>query len=206
MKKSIVAALIAVVLVTSLVGCGGEKTQHDVYKEIYKRYTDMSSFYAEVEIAVKNKKMSSVYSARQFFDSPDKFSLIIDSPAEVAGSGYTAKEGKYLLKSGFGSNVTADIAFPEEKNTVFICDFFEEYYKTEETFLETSKSVLGDKTTLTCYLREGSEKRFMQSLEIDNKTYLPLKLITYDIDKKPVVEVLFGEFKRNPEIDQRIFE
>ena len=204
MKRSMMAALAVVVLMMSLVGCG-EKTQHDVYKEIYKRYTDIRSFYSEVEITVKNEKMSSVYSARQFYEAPDRFALVIDSPEEVAGSGYTAKDGKFLLKSGFGSKESVTIAFPDEKSTVFLCDFLEEYYKSEETFLETSGGFSGNKTTLTCYISGGSEKRFMQSLEIDNDTYLPIKLSTYDIEKNPVVEVRFGEFKRNSDIDERIF-
>ena len=99
-----------------------------------------------------------------------------------------------------------DIVFPDEKSTVFLSDFFERYYKSEETSLKTSGGLAGDKTTLSCYLESGTEKRFMQSLEIDNDTYLPLRLTTFDIDENPVVVVEFGEFKRNPRLDKGIFD
>ena len=205
MKKSIVAVCAAVVLMINLAGCG-KKSQHDVYKEIYTRYNEMQSFYAEVSITVQSEKMSSEYIARQFYEAPDKFSVVVDSPEEVAGSGYTAKEGKYTLKSGFGDEKVLDIVFPNEKNTIFVCDFFEEYYKSEETFAQTSGGIAENTTTLSCYLGGSNPKRFMQSLEVDNKTYLPLKLTTYDIDKKPVVVVEFFGFIRNAKPDQRLFD
>jgi outer membrane lipoprotein-sorting protein len=189
----------------TLCSCG-ERSRHDVYEGIYKRYTNLDSFYAEVKVTVQDDKQKSEYMARQFYKGPDSFALFIDSPEVVSGSGYTAKAGRYLLKSGFGHEMQASVAFPDERNFIFICDFFEEYYKSEESFAQTTGGPLDNTTVLTCYLSGKSPKRFMQSLKIDNKTYLPLELTTYDIDKKPVVEVRFGEFKRNCEIDERIFD
>ncbi len=203
MKKSMVAISFAVVLMMSLVACKSGSI-HDHHKEIYKRYSNLESFYSEVRITVKTEKTSSTYLGRQFFEKPDKVSFVIDSPEEIAGSGYTSKDGKYRLVSGFGEEKTVDIVFPKEKSTVFLSDFFERYYKSEETSIKTSGGF--DKTTLSCYIENGSEKRFMQSLEIDNDTYLPLKLTTFDIDKNPVVVVEFGTFKRNPQLDKGIFD
>jgi outer membrane lipoprotein-sorting protein len=200
-----IAVFSALILMTSLCSCG-EKSQHGVYQEIYKRYNNMESFYAEAEVTVRSDKTESVYMVRQFYESPDKFSLMVDSPETVAGSGYTAKDGVFLLKSGFGQTAECEAAFPEEKNVMFLCDFFDEYYKSEEIFVRTNGALAGDTTTLTCFLPGKNEKRFMQSLKIDNKTYLPLVLETYDIDKKPVVTVKYGEFKRNCDIDEKIFD
>ena len=205
MKKGITAVFIAIILMTNLSGCG-QKSGHDIYEGIYKRYTNLNSFYAEVEVIVLGDKLKSVYLGRQFYEAPDKFSFEVDSPQEVSGSGYTLKGGKVLLRSGLGDQKVLDVSFPREKNTIFLCDFFEEYYKSEETFIETAKSIYGETTVLSLYLPGKSEKRFMQSLKIDNKTYLPLELTTYDINKNPVVIVRFGEFKGNCDIDQRIFD
>ncbi|MDO4743972.1 MAG: hypothetical protein Q4A86_01130 [Clostridia bacterium] len=205
MKKSIIVAFAALILMMSLCSCG-EKSQHGIYQEIYKRYNNLESFYAAAEITVRSDKTESVYMVRQFYENPDKFSLVVDSPEEAAGSGYTAKDGKFLLKSGFGHTAECAVAFPEERNTVFLCDFFEEYYKSEETFVETSGTLSGNTITMTCFIPGKNEERFMQSLKIDSKTYLPLVLETYDIDKKPVVTVRYGEFKRNCDIDEKIFD
>ena len=174
MKKSIMA-FFAAILMISLVGCNGGET-HNHHKEIYKRYSNIDSFYAEVRITVKNETTESSYLARQFFEKPDRISFSVDSPEEVAGSGYTFKDGKYRLISGFGEESTVNVLFPNEKSTVFLNDFFENYYKSEDASLRIGAGFQNDKTTLSSPLSGASKKHFMQSLEVDNNTYLPLKL------------------------------
>ncbi|MBR5155863.1 MAG: hypothetical protein IKW62_05235 [Clostridia bacterium] len=204
MKKSIIATMFALVLTTSLFGCG-EKSQHDIYKEIYKRYSNMESFYAAATVTVRSDKSESVYSVRQFYEQPDKFAFFVDSPEEVAGSGYVARGGEFKLKSGTGSDFDTKVAFPDSKNYMFLCDFFEEYYKSEETSVVADNGIGTDKTVMSCFMSDKNPKRFMQSLTVDSQTYIPLTLTTYDIDKNPVIEVSFNDFKRNAKIDQRIF-
>ncbi len=204
MKKSMLAVLIVNILMISLLGCAKE-SGHDIYKEIYKRYNDLNSFYAEAEVTVYGDKLESTYLIRQFYEEPDKFAVEFDAPEEIAGSGYSSQNGKLALKSGFGDKKVCEIAFPDQKNTIFLNDFFEEYYKSEETFVETNSGLTDNSTLLTCFIPGKSKKRFKQSLKIDNKTYLPLELTTYDIEENPVVIVRFGEFKRNCDIDDKIF-
>lgn len=203
MKKSIWMVFI-LILMTSLAACNGS-SEHSVHKGIYQRYSNLTSFYSEAKVTVFSRNTKSVYHVRQFFKAPDNFALFIDSPEEVAGSGYILKDGKFTLNSGFGQNQNADILFPEEKNTLFLCDFFEEYYKSEESAEKVTSAPLDKSTTLTCFIPNGKKDRFVQNLKIDNKTFLPIELITYDIDQNPVVMLEFNDFKRNCDIDQRIF-
>ncbi len=204
MKKSMIAATTALVLMMSLCGCG-DKSRHDAYKEIYKRYSHMESFYGAATVTVWSDKSESVYTVRQFYEQPDKFAFFVDSPETVAGSGYVAQGGSFKLKSGTGSDFDTEIAFPDSKNCMFLCDFFEEYYKSEEASVAADNGIISDKIVMSCFLTDKNPNRFMQSLTIDTKTYIPLTLTTYDMDKKPVVEVKFNDFKRNTDIDQRIF-
>lgn len=205
MKRSIAAAVAVIILATSLCGCG-KNSRHSTYREIYQRYSQMESFYAAATVTVRSDKTESVYSVRQFYEAPDKFAFVVDAPDAVAGSGYTAKGGQLLLKSGFGDKAAYPIAFPEEKNYMFLCDFFEEYCKSEENAVEASGALGGNSTTLTCFTQDRSKERFKQSLSFDNKTYLPLVLETYDISGEPVLTVEFLEFKRNCDIDEAIFD
>ncbi len=203
MKKSI-WAIVVLILATSLCACG-KTSQHDIYKEIYKRYSQMTSFYATANVTVETGSIKSVYSIRQFYQAPDKIALFIDSPEEVSGSGYIASDGKFLLKSGFGQTARIPLAFPDKKNILFLNDFFEEYFKSEESVSEASSSPLAKTTVLTCFLPDGSDTEFMQRLTLDSKTCLPLILETCDINQKPVIKAEFTDFKRNCDIDQRIF-
>ena len=99
MKKRITAVFAALILVTSLIGCD-EKSPQDAYKEIYKRYNHMESYYASATVTVISDKGESEYSVRQFYEAPDKFAFFVDSPESVAGSGYVAQNGNFTLKSG----------------------------------------------------------------------------------------------------------
>ncbi len=204
MKKSIIAMMMALILATSLIGCG-KQTPQDAYKEIYKRYNDLKSFYAAATVRVITKSGESEYAVRQFFEAPSKFAFFVDSPESVAGSGYVAKDGNFILKSGTGDKFESSIAFPDSKNCMFVCDFFEEYYKSEETAETVSGGIAGENLVMKCYIPGKNPNRFMQSLTVDLKTYLPTVLTTYNIDGKPVFEVEFNDFKRNAEIDEKIF-
>ena len=203
MKKSIWMAFV-LILTLSLCACG-KSSQHDTYREIYQRYHKMSSFYASAKVTVRGVGTETTYAIRQFYEAPDKFALFVDAPEEVAGSGYTTQDGKFLLKSGFGQSAEVDVSFPKEKNTLFLCDFFEEYYSSEEAHAAVNSAPLEQNTVLNCFLTNGKKDRFMQKLTIDNKTFLPLTLETYDIDNRPRVTVEFTDFKRDCDIDQRIF-
>ena len=129
MKKGITAVFIAIILMTNLSGCG-QKSGHDIYEGIYKRYTNLNSFYAEVEVTVLGDKLKSVYLGRQFYEAPDKFSFEVDSPQEVSGSGYTLKGGKVLLRSGLGDQKVLDVSLNDGmlvcilmKDTANLIDF-----------------------------------------------------------------------------------
>ncbi len=204
MKKSIFAVFAALILAISLSGCGG-KSPHEPYKEIYKRYNHMQSFYAAATVTVFSDKSESQYAVRQFYEAPDKFAFFVDSPEAVAGSGYVAQNGQFTLKSGTGDSFDAKVAFPDSKNCMFVCDFFEEYYKSEETSVATDGGLVEDKIVMQCYTSDRNPNRFMQSLTVDAKTYLPLTLTTYNAENKPVSKVEFHDFKRNAKIDEKIF-
>lgn len=205
MKKGMVAVLTAVVLMTSLCGCG-KNSQHDVYREIYKRYSDIRSFYAAATVTVRSDKTESRYSVRQFYQKPDKFAFFVDAPEDFSGSGYIFKDGKFKVLSGFGTDAAFAAKATDGKNVMFVCDFFEEYFKSEETSVRTNGSIKGKSTVLECFLQLRSETLYRQTLEIDNKTFLPLKLETLDVNDNPVVTVEYADFKLNCDIEKTIFD
>ena len=91
-------------------------------------------------------------------------------------------------------------AFPKNmclgKDT-FVCDL--------PYTVAVDNGLSADKLVMQCYTSDRNPNRFMQSLTIDTKTYLPLELVTYNAENKPVIEVRFQDFKRNVDIDDKIF-
>ena len=57
-------------------------------------------------------------------------------------------------------------------------------------------------------LEESDEKPHRASMKfyIDNKSFEPSKLETYNDKGEKVIEVKFSGFKKNTEIDKKIFE
>lgn len=205
MKKRIAAALAAVILMISLFSACSHGGAHSAYEEIYERYNNLESFYAEAKITAINSRSKNVYCVRQFYAAPDKFSLVVDSPEEVAGSGYVFSGGSYTVRSGFGKDESVEIGSPDGKNALLLADFFSAYYKSESASAEAGKGFSGGVTVMECLLESRNERQFKQKLFIDNKTFLPIRLETYDINGDLSFTVEYTEFKRNCRIDESNF-
>ena len=202
--KKCVAAVLAVILAMNLAAC--QKTKHDAYAEIYKRYNEMKTFYAHVEIVVKNARTENVYEAKQYYAAPNRFSIEFEKPEELSGSGYSFNDGKIRLKSGIGKEEKLSAAYKMEDSSIFITDFLEAYYKSEDAFVETSSDGEGEITVFNRYTGDGNRSFFKQRLSFDNNTFLPIRLETFDVDGNPTVTVIYKEFKRDCEIDNKVFE
>jgi len=201
MKKSISALVFAVILMTSLCSCKGNST-HDSYKEIYKRYNNMESFSATAEITFNNGQTSVCSTVKQLYKAPESFVLTVISPETSAGFGYSIHNDRIFIKSPSGQMADFDIISPKERSAVDLSSFFKEYYKSEETAVATSKSLSGETTVLSCYLPQPDQQRFLQRLWIDNKTYLPIKLETYNAKEEAIITVIYTEFERNCKVEE----
>ncbi|MBO5955534.1 MAG: outer membrane lipoprotein carrier protein LolA [Clostridia bacterium] len=202
--KRCIATILAFVLMISLSGC--KTGSHDVYEEIYERYYNMKSFSAVAEVTVKSDKTENRYVVKQLYEAPDSFLIRVVEPKELEGSGVSLQGDQMILNSGFGHNEAFGGKLSAGHGVLFVSDFFETYFKSEETSVSAATSKGDSVTVLECFLGGKNEKRFMQKLWIDNETFLPLKLETYDINQNPSVTVSFREFQRNYEIDPKNFK
>ncbi len=195
MKKCVAAIAAAVLLMSLCTSCG--KNEHSRYKEIYKRYSSIKNFYAEAEIIVENARGKNKYRVRQCYTAPDGYTLAVDEPTSVAGSGYIFRGGQTVLKSGFGEEIAMESFEPETKNCFFISDFFAAYYEGEDSSAACSSGLSGEKISLESSLGTDNGTPIRQTLELSGETLLPLKLVTYDADGKPRVTVKFESFTLN---------
>ncbi len=197
------AAVAVIVLAMSLGACRDDG--HNTYREIYERYNEMESYSAIADVTVRNERSENTYVARQVFLAPDRFSNEVIEPPEIAGSGFVFKDGGITLKSGFGHGEDVARLPLESVGVLSVNDFFESYYKSEETSVTTSGGGMESLTVMECFLSSKNENRFRQKLWIDNKTFLPVTLETYDTENRPVVTVRFREFERNCKVRENEF-
>lgn len=203
MKKGIIA--VAVILMMTLTSCGAS-LNHDVYTEIYNRYNAMKSFTATATVEVTGNKGNAVYKIKQYYTAPDKYRLDILEPEASAGTTYIFDGGNVYLKSDKGGSATLENYIPSEKDYMFVPQFFEDYYKSEDSFAEASKDLSGEQTKLNSVTDSGNVSRFSQSIWIDNKTFVPSRLATYDINGGEVIVVDFEEFTLNDKIDDTVYQ
>ena len=204
MKKTF-AVFIAFVLMITLSACG-RKIKHDSYKNIYERYNNISSYVADAELTVKSNLTTNTYGIRQYYLSPNYYKTEITSPESLKGTGYSFYNGKVVMYSGDGNVFSLYDYIPEDRSYIFINDFFEAYYKSEDAFVETTDSLTNDYTVLKNILTDDNPMRHSQKVWINNKDFTPEKLITYDMDNNEIMSVRFKTFKLNESIEKDLFK
>ncbi len=194
-----------IILTITLSGCTTDKLNHDIYSRIYQRYSDIKSYTAVIDVTVYSNVKEGKYTLKQYYKAPGSYRVDVLRPENMTGSGCMFYEdGLYLYSNGNGEKLDGYI--PSDKNYMFLVDFFENYYKGEETAAAVTKDISGEQTVLTSMAAGENEYRFCQKLWIDNKTCLPAKLETFDINNKPVISVVFTEFELNPKINDDVFK
>ena len=131
----------------------------------------------------------------------------IVAPDNLSGTGYSFCDGRINMQSSYGEVFSLEDYVPEDRNYVFINDFFKGYYKSEDAFVETGKTSLNTEcTVLKNVLSEGNPYRYSQCMWISNDGCVPEKLVTYDMDNNAVLTVEYKKFSINDEINKEIFK
>ena len=191
----------------SMTSCKGSGVSHDNYKKIYDMYSNINSFTAEADITVKSNLTENTYTVKQHYLAPDNYKMEIVSPENLSGTGYSFCDGRINMQSSYGEVFALEDYVPEDRNYIFVNDFFEGYYKSEDAFVETGRNSLNDEcTVLKNVLSESNPYRYSQCMWISNKDFAPQKLVTYDMDNNEVITVNFKKFTINDDLTKDIFK
>lgn len=198
MIKRISAVFAVILMITSLCSCG-EKTEHSVYTEIFETYNSLKSYRAEGTLTVISNLTQKQYEFKQYYTYPDKYRIDFNDMS------YIYSDGGVFLKSA-GNSQVIDNYIAGDKNYIFVTDFFNEYFGSEEASVTVSGGIENGNTVLNSPCGGANAYRAGQSMWVDNKTCLPTKIETVDADKNPVLTVEFSDFALNEKIDGSIFE
>ena len=191
----------------TMTSCKGSGVSHDNYKKIYDMYSNINSFTAEADITVKSNLTENTYTVKQHYLAPDNYKMEIVAPENLSGTGYSFCDGRINMQSNYGEVFALEDYVPEDRNYVFVNDFFEGYYKSEDAFVETGRNSLNNEcTVLKNVLSESNPYRYSQCMWISNQDYAPQKLVTYDIDNNEVLTVNFKKFTINDDLTKDIFK
>lgn len=199
--------MLLLTLMMTLCACSNRGMSADIYERIYEQYNQLNSYHSKIRMTVTSNKTTKTYVMNQYYKAPDRYKIEILEPEDIRG----------LVTVYSGSNVTT--IYPEiqgkftlmnftpiDKSYIFISDFFETYYKSEQTAVFMVNKAESRQTVLEANIPGSNIYRFNQKMWIDNNTLRPLKMEIYDIKKKAVISITYDEVELNTELEDKIFE
>lgn len=169
----------------------------DIYAKIHKRYSKMTSYTSEVTICAKGNKTENIYTAKQYYISPDKMLTVFDDGLKILINGAASQ-----VKMGDNEAV---FSASDDIYYLFINEFFRLYYLSQDTALSVANHSAGSITRLTAYLPSAKASRYKLVLTINNKTLSPDRLSVCDAGGNEVLYADFKSFIINDKIDEEIF-
>lgn len=197
MKKSILVVL-AFILMISLTSC-----KRDIDYEINKRYMNLQSYYAKINVTITGNKGKADYDMEQIYQAPDRYKTEVLGPENLKGTAFITDGDGIRLRSESYGEIHIDKGVSEELDFMFLGDFLKELYSLGEIGGYIPNN---DGEIVLNSVRSGKNSyHFTQSLYINADTYLPIKLITYDSKGNEIIKVEYREFNFNPQIDETAF-
>lgn len=203
MKK--LKLLLSVLMITCLLaGCKGMKG-YNVYEKLYSLYGTMTSYIAQVDVTSFSNNSENKYAMMLYYKSPDKQRAEYFSDNGTSNVTIINGNNAKLISDFAQTELSLDEETIKEKNYLMPHTFFEIYYSSEETSVETFGSASGGTTKLCA--KTGESNPYKNSIEIliDNETLKPIKMTILDFDNKPSLCIEYKEFEFNPELDNNIF-
>lgn len=179
----------------------------DIYTRIFYKYNDLKSYRCLVKVTATSNKTTRAYTMEQYYRAPDCYRVEVLSPEEIKGLVTVyANNSMTTVQPGIESKFTLLNYNPVYESYIFLPDFFEAYYKSEQTTVITMNEEDSKYTILKADIPGSNIYRFSQSLWIDNQSLLPIKMEIYDIANKPTISVEFDQVELDVELEDELFQ
>lgn len=200
--------LIAILtLMITLCSCGTKENSTDYYTKIFEKYKNMKSYRCKVELTVTSNKTTSFYTMKHCYLEPDKYRVELEAPDGMKGL-TTIYNGPDIITVAPDIQKKFEITDynAQTKDYLFLPNFFENYYKSEQTSVMVDNHDEGEYTVLRADIPGNNIYRCSQAVWFDNLTLLPVKTEIYDLKNEPVIIARFSEFEMNIKLQDEIFK
>jgi len=202
---AIITSIVLLFSFVSLIGCGEPE---DIHTRIHRKYSQIESFSAVLEVTATSENTVNIYVVRQHFIAPNKFHEEVLAPENLVGMTYVFANGVVSIFPPVNCDgISLEIA-PNNRNYTLLPEFFERYFNSDYAVIAVSVDTSNDDsaTILEVQLEGENIYRANQKLWLDNETLQPIKLETYNADGDVLISAVFTEFNFNAKIDESIFE
>ena len=207
MCKKILLLFLTLMMSLSVCGCSRPFSDRDmdIYEKIHKYYSKMESYSCDLDFTVFSNKTENRYFVSQSSVLPNKFYTRVTDPNGTF-SVTTITNGELTKTTADGSEYSLTIPNQEYVSLLFVNNFFDAYYSSEETSISVDSSATKSaKTILDVFVSENDLCIEKVSMAIDNKTLFPHTLTVYDTDGKKLILAKYENFKYNNKIDDSVF-
>lgn len=198
-KKAILLFLTLMITACLVCGCVSSRisdSDMDIYKKIHTYYSKMDCYSAKVAFSCFSNKTENHYTAEQKAMGNDKLFMRVHVP-EKDFSVTTISNGEKTKTLTDGSAYAVTVPNADTLNLLFISQFFNLYYASEDTFLAVNSSAKGNVTLLETAVSSPGTSVSKVTLSIDNKTLAPQTLIVYDLAGNVTTSATFSDFRYN---------
>jgi outer membrane lipoprotein-sorting protein len=206
MKKlrAIIILLASLLLITSC----GKTTKENLsdMEKIQQQLLSMENYACIATVEHISNKGTKTYKMKQYYKKNGEYRLEMLEPESVNGI-ITTYNGKSICQYNpkVGGEIRKDL-----KSSVFVDEmllgaFIRNYLKSEQTSISVAKFDSEKCTVLEAAVPGENKYLATEKLWVDNENLNPKQLIIYDVDGMERVKVIYGEFKYNAKLDEKIF-
>ena len=198
MKKALIPLMIMMLI---LGGCSKPAMpQLDTSKRIYNTFAGMQSYSAIVRLTTYSNNNTNTYEMKQYYKTPDKM-------RSESGGVITVINGERATIKGNGASspLKMERLGVEDSDFMFLQNFFEAYYRNEDTVASVSAD---DSELVTLSVDTGLSNQYKAEakLVLDTAQMKPVSLEIKGRDGKTYSKIEYTEFKINPELGDELFE
>ncbi len=196
MKKII----LPVILMIALAACSAVRPQLDTSKKIYNTFAGMQSYSAIVQLTTYSNNNTNTYEMKQYYKSPDKMRTESGGVITVING-----DGATVRGNGTSSPLKIERLNAMEGDFMFLQNFFEVYYRNENTAASVS-SDNSELVTLSVDTGLSNQYKAEARLILDTEQMKPVSLEIKGRDGKTYSKIEYTDFKINPELGEELFE
>lgn len=190
----------------NLTSCKYIEEKMDSYSRIYEKYNNIKDYKANITMQVYGNKVVEEYQMTQYYKTPNMHRVEVNKPEEIKGlTTIYSKNSIIILNPELDTNYSLSNLNADNDNFIFLTDFFESYYKSEQVVVMAMKKENTKYTVLKTYIPGNRVHRHSQNLWIDNEKLLPYKMETYNIQGDKMILIYYNEIKLNIGLEDDIF-
>ncbi|ANB59018.1 putative sporulation protein ydcC [Anoxybacillus sp. B7M1] len=204
MRKHLVSALLGIVLLLGLAGCGA-KSQEDVVKALDEKMDEVSSYQATAKLTLKTGAEPQVYDVEIWYKQPHYYRVSLKNDEKNQNQMILRNdEGVFVITPALNKSFRFQSDWPKNTSQAYL---YESLVKDILSDKKASFKAKGDHyvfETKTNY--PNSQVIPKQEITLNKKDLAPVSVKVMDTDMKALLTVQFSKIEFNKKFDKNAFD